>query len=177
MISGSEPFMIGKRPMSITVDDYWQWTCSNISNSGNLSILAEFIVASSIKVARIDTKMYGKMQGSYILLSPDGYRLDVISSAYIRSFDEEHPDHILFHVADKRMPDVYIFCVYKALEADRSPLDLDLWDFYVLQATSLRNATRARDMITFRSLMDQDPMRCDYYGIERTIQTAMKKNA
>ena len=175
--SGKEPFVIGGRPISLTMKDYWQWAYSDLLNSSNRSVLAEFIVASSLGAVRIDKKISIPAKDRYGLLSPHGYRLYIISTAYIRSLDADHPDNISFRMTSQRIPDVYIFCVYKAIGADKSPLDLELWDFYVLKAVMLRNMEHARDTITFRSLMDKDPIWCDYYGIEKALRAVMKKNA
>lgn len=77
----------------------------------------------------------------------------------------------------QRKSDVYIFCIYKAMEKDESPLDLDLWEFYVLPTSVLDEMKPVQKTITLPSLMKLEPVWCDYYGIGEAIQKAMEKNA
>lgn len=190
---GNEPFLVGGKPISITMNDYWRWAYSDLADSRNRSVMAEFIVASSIGAAHLDTDTSRSAWKQYSLLSPDGYKLEVQSAAYVQSWDTEHPDHISFQIAPSRMPDntgkpkldtplqrksdVYIFCIYKAMEKDESPLDLDLWEFYVLPTSVLDDTKPVQKTITLPSLMKLEPVWCDYYGIEEAIQKAMEKNA
>lgn len=190
---GNEPFLVGGKPISLTMNDYWRWAYSDLADSHNRSVMAEFIVASSIGAAHLDTDTSRSARKQYSLLSPDGYKLEVQSAAYVQSWDTEHPDHISFHIAPSRIPDnagkpkldtplqrksdVYIFCIYKAMEKSESPLDLDLWEFYVLPTSVLDEMKPVQKTITLPSLMELEPLWCDYYGIGEAIQKAMEKNA
>lgn len=190
---GNEPFLVGGKPISITMNDYWRWAYSDLADSRSRSVMAEFIVASSIGAAHLDTDTSRPAWKQYSLLSPDGYRLEVQSAAYVQSWDTEHPDHVSFQIAPSRMPDnagkpkldtplrrradAYIFCIYKAMEKDESPLDLDLWEFYVLPTSVLDEMNPVQKTITLPSLMRLEPLWCDYYGIGDAMQKAMEKNA
>ncbi len=190
---GNEPFLVDSKPISLTMNDYWRWAYSDLADSRNRSVMAEFIVASSIGAAHLDTDTFRSAWKQYSLLSPGGYKLEVQSAAYVQSWDTEHPDHISFHIAPSRMPDttgkpkldtplqrksdVYIFCIYKAMEKSKSPLDLDLWEFYVLPTSVLDEMKPVQKTITLPSLMELEPLWCDYYGIEEAIQKTMGKNA
>lgn len=190
---GNEPFLINDKPMSITMNDYWRWAYSDLADTRNRSVLAEFLVASSIGVAHLDNDISRSALKQYSLLSPDGYKLEIQSAAYIQSWDTEHPDHVSFQIAPSRLPsingipsldtplqrksDVYVFCVYKAMEKDESPLNLDLWDFYVLPTSVLDEEKPFQKTITLPSLMKLEPIWCDYYGIPEAIQKVMKKGA
>lgn len=63
------------------------------------------------------------------------------------------------------------------MEKSESPLNLDLWEFYVLPTSVLDNMKPVQKTITLPSLMKLGPLWCDYYGIEEAVQKAMKKNA
>ena len=102
---GNEPFLVGGKPISITMNDYWRWAYSDLADSRNRSVMAEFIVASSIGAAHLDTDTSRSAWKQYSLLSPDGYKLEVQSAAYVQSWDTEHPDHVSFQIAPSRMPD------------------------------------------------------------------------
>lgn len=186
---GNEQFYIDGKATQLTINDYWRWAYSDLINNINRSVLAEFIVASSIGSVHIDTETSRMMWRPYDLLSPDGFKVEVKSAAYVQSWDSKHPDYISFRIAPARMPDetgdykmdaplqrnsdVYVFCIYKAMSKDESPLNLDLWEFYVLSTAVLNEKRPTQKTITLPSLIQMDPMRCDYYGIREAIKTAM----
>ena len=174
MQNGSEQFMVNGHKIDISITDFWRWTYSDLSNDTNRSILAKFIVASALGFTRTSTEVAATPRKPYNLLSQDGYRIEVKSTAYIQSWNPEHPDWISFRI-DKiaRHSDVYIFCVYKAMYKNDSPLNLDLWDFYVLPAKTLHKKKPNKNIITLPSLMLLEPMWCDYYGIGETIRITM----
>lgn len=184
---GNESFMIGGRPISITMNDYWRWAYSDLANSLNRSVLAKFIVSSSIGASRINALQ------QYDLLSSNGYKLSVRSAAYILSDDGDHPDQVSFQIAPsrtidtsgiqrldaplRRSSDAYVFCLYKAMEKDESPLDLDLWEFYILSTSILEEKKPFQKTITLPSLLKLEPVWSDYYGIEEAIKKVMDKGA
>lgn len=186
---GNEPFLVGGNVINLTVNDFWRWAYSDLINNIERSALAEFIVASSLETTSLDTERARAMWRSYGLLSKEGYRVEVKSAAYVQSWDAKHPDFISFGIAParlmdeagnykqsdppKRNSDVYIFCVYTAQTKAESPLDLDLWDFYVLPTRVLDEKKPAQKTITLPSLMRLDPVWCDYYGIGDAIRKTM----
>lgn len=190
---GNEPFLVGGRQISLTVNDFWRWAYSDLADERNRSMMAEFIVASSIGASRQDDASSGQACKRRGLLSPDGYRLEVRSAAYVQSWDMEHPDHVSFSIANPMPPcrdgnaaarvhagqdsDAYIFCLYKGMCRGDSPLDLDLWEFYVLPAAALDAAMPARKTITLPSLMKLRPVWSDYYGIWEAMLKAMGDSA
>ena len=74
----------------------------------------------------------------YDLTGPSGQRIEVKSAAYLQSWDDNYHEHISFDIAPKRAwdpengyspcakrnCDLYVFCLYKALSKDVSPLAL-----------------------------------------------------
>ncbi len=177
---GNEPFLVGGKGIDLTMNDFWRWSYSDLNNNALLSMLAKFIVASSLEITSNGT--------TCCLISKDGYKIEVKSAAYIQTLDAECPDHVSFSIAPikqsgrmadeeldfiQQSSDVSIFCIYKAQTSDETPLDLDLWDFYVLQTKTLRNKKPALKTITLPSLMQMEPVWCDYYGIGDAIQKVM----
>lgn len=183
---GNEPFMVGGKDVNLTMNDFWRWAYSDLNNSIERSMLAKFIVASSLEITAIGVESIRDAGKSYDLLSKDGYKIDVRSAAYIQTLDDERPDHISFSIAPlksssrtaagcetdmlQRNSDVCIFCIYKAQTKDETPLDLDLWDFYVLSTKALNEKKPALKTITLPSLMQMEPVWCDYYGMSEAIQ-------
>lgn len=186
---GNEPFSIGGNNINLTMNDYWRWAYSDLTNNIGRSVLAEFIVASSLEIIHLDSERVRQMWRPYDLQSKDGYRIEVKSAAHVQSWDAKHPDRITFRIAPARMPDetgdykqdaplqrnsdVYVFCVYTAELKDESPLNLDLWEFYILPTRILNEKKPTQKSISLPALMQLGPIWCDYYGIGDAIEKAM----
>ena len=189
MYIGNEPFLVNGHPINLTMNDYWRWAYSDLKNNINRSVLAEFIVASALDIIHTDSESTRMMWRPYDLLSSEGYRIEVKSAGYVQSHDMKHPDCISFRIAPARMPDetgdyksdaplqrnsdVYVFCIFKGLSADDNPLDMELWDFYVLPTDVLDEKKPTQKTITLPSLMQLEPLWCDYYGLSEAIKNPM----
>ena len=188
-MTGNEHFSVNGNEMHITMLDFWKWAYSDLSNNIPRSVLAEYIVASSLGITEIKSESSRQMWRPYDLLTKKGERVEVKSAAYVQAWDSKHPDHISFRIAPARLPDetgdykenapqqrnsdVYVFAIYKALSIDESPLNLDLWEFYVLATKILNEKKRTQKTITLPSLMQLNPIWCDYHGISEAIQDAL----
>lgn len=183
---GNEQFSIGSNTINLTVNDFWRWSYSDLNDGICHSALAEFIVATSLEVPDLNQGLSRTLKRPYDLISKDGYRIEVKSAAYNESADEEHPNCISFGIAPAelsgsikeantihRKSDAFVFCVYKAVSKDETPLNLDFWDFYVLPTKVLNEKMPIQRTITFQSLMQLEPMWCDYYRIGDAIQKVM----
>lgn len=189
MYEGTEQFTLNDKTLSMTMNDFWKWAYSDLTNNIGRSVLAEYIVASALGITNLSTEQTRIMWRPYDLLSKEGYRIEVKSAAYIQSWDAKHPDHISFRIAPARVPDAtgdykldspiqrnsdaYVFCIYKAMTKDQSPLNLDLWDFYVLNTKILDDKIPSQKTITLPSLMTFKPVKCDFYGIAETVRNIL----
>ena len=99
--------------------------------------------------------------------------MQVSSASYLQSMDEEHPDFILFEVLKPWDADAFIFCLYKGSAASQNPLNLDLWDFFVISSKSLMQDSDNRKSITLPRLQELGVWQCDYFGIADGIQKVM----
>lgn len=124
---------------------------------------------------------------AYDLLSPDGIRVEVKSSAYIQAWESEHPERISFRIAPAksldssgnysadsqycRHSDVYVFCVWTAMSREQNILDLSLWDFYVIATKTLDQKVPNQKTITFQSLLSLQPRKVDYFGLYEAIRS------
>lgn len=186
---GNEQFSVGSNTINLTVNDFWRWSYSDLNDGICRSALAEFIVAMSLEVPDLNHGVSRTLKRPYDLISKEGYRIEVKSAAYNETSDEEHPDYISFGIAPAGLPggagikesnasqhcnsDVFVFCVCKALSEDEAPLNLDLWDFYILPTRVLDEKMPFRKTITLPLLMRLEPIWCDYYGMGDAIQKAM----
>ena len=85
MYNGTEQFSVNGHPISLTMNNFWQWAYSDLSNNICRSVLAEYIVASSLDVTSIPSEHTRIMWRPYDLLTKDGYRVEVKSAAYVHS--------------------------------------------------------------------------------------------
>lgn len=56
---------------------------------------------------------------------------------------------------------------------EQDPLNLDLWEFYVLPTKILDEKKKAQKTITLPSLLQLNPIRCNYDELENTINIAL----
>lgn len=50
MYIGSEPLQVGGHDISLTMNDFWRWAGSNLSDASTRSVFAEFLVASPLDI-------------------------------------------------------------------------------------------------------------------------------
>lgn len=173
MYQGTDHFSANGRTIdTLTLADCWTWAYSDMTDSMNRSVLAEFIVATALDVADKTIRKPLQTRRPYNFLSKDGYRIAVESASYTQSCDAEHPDQVTFRNISAPHCDVCIFCIHKALSDDISPLNLDTWDFYIIPSRVLANTTEHKTL-TLPSLLQLEPLWCDYYGIEEAIRETM----
>lgn len=180
---GTERFSANGREIDMAISDFWSWAYSDLSDYNRRSALAEYIVASALKLTGTEIRPAGPMKKSYDLLTGDGFKVDIRAAAYVESLEAESPDCISFRISPSGIPggdgepkqtsDAYVFCIYKGMKESDSPLNLDLWEFYVLPAKKLDEKKPTQKTITFPSLMKLEPLWCDYYGIGEAIKTAI----
>lgn len=182
---GNEPFIVNDMKESITINDFWRWAYSDLTNNINRSVLAEFIVASALDLVHIDCELCRDLWRPFDLLYDNNYRIEVKSSGYVQSHSPKHPDHISFSIAPAKVPgitgdykadspsqrncDIYIFCVYTAMSKDENPLNLDFWDFYVLPTKILNSEKPTQKTITLPSLLALNPTKCNYLELKDTV--------
>lgn len=180
VMSGTEHFSVNGEEIDITMADFWKWAYSDLTNSVQRSRLSEYIVASALGAAGMESSHSDFQNKPCDLLTEDGFRITVKSAAYIQSRDAGRPDCISFSITaqiagnlDRKESDIYIFCLYKGMKETESPLNLDLWEFYVLRSSVLDEKKPTQKTITLPSLMELEPLWCDYYGIGEAIRTVM----
>lgn len=190
MYDGSEQLTFKDKELGSSVLDFWSWAYSDLIRNVNRGAFAEFIVLeamnnqSGITPPRTNFRV---SMDAYDLLSPDGIRVEVKSSAYIQAWESEHPARISFRIAPAksldvsgnysadsrycRHSDVYVFCVWTAMSREQNILDLSLWDFYVIATKILDQKVPNQKTITFQSLLSLQPRKVDYFGLYEAIRS------
>ena len=190
MYDGSEQLTFKDKELGSSVLDFWSWAYSDLIRNVNRGAFAEFIVLeamnnqSGITPPRTNFRV---SMDAYDLLSPDGIRVEVKSSAYIQAWESEHPARISFRIAPAKSLDasgnysavsqyywhsgMYVFCVSTAMSREQNILDLSLWDFYVIATKILDQKVPNQKTITFQSLLSLQPRKVDYFGLYEAIRS------
>ncbi len=141
----------GDEPVSGTdarLRDFWAWAYSDLRANTVRPMLAEYLVARAVGAhlrPRVEWDPYD-------VLTPDGLRLEVKSSAYLQAWEQTSLSSIDFgglrartwsptggySAAGSYNADGYVFAVHTAKEhATYDALDMDQWSFWVLPATEV----------------------------------------
>lgn len=102
---GNEPFVVNGMKESVTINDFWRWAYSDLTNNINRSVLAEFIVASALDLVHVGCELCRDLWRPFDLLYNNNYRIEVKSSGYVQSHSPKHPDHIVFGIAPAKVPE------------------------------------------------------------------------
>lgn len=175
--NSSDHFIVNGHQIENTMADFLKWSYSDLSEPTVRSAIAEYIVASALDLTSSEQKRYAPKKHFYDLMTHDGFRLCVRSAAYLESVDSEQPVRISFgttHIFSSTVvrPDAYVFCLFKGMSADDSPLNLDLWDFYALNHSVIAARVKTKT-ITLPSLLRLEPLWSDYYGLATAIESAV----
>ena len=181
--NGAEPF-IG---MDKTLLDYWKWAHSDIASNAERGKLAEYFVkcaVGSTSPCRIEWDAVD-------VISPNGIRIEVKSSAYLQTWNCSKLSAIQFGIASKiswdsetntyyetvgRNSDVYVFCVFACDDpAIANPLDLTQWDFYVLSTKVLDMKIPMQKTITLKPLLKLGAVKTSYSELSSVIHTAAQE--
>lgn len=188
-LTGNEKFTSGGKELELSISEFWSWAYSDLLNNTYRGVLAEFIVYTACQEIPPPTKLRAEHimrvdWEPYDLTSPSGRRIEVKSAAYLQSWENDYYSKILFSIAPrhawspsqgyspecKRQSDLYVFCVYTALTRDKSILDLDLWDFYVLATSVLNQKVPEQKSISLPSLLKLGPQKTDYAHLAQVIE-------
>ncbi len=146
-------------------------------------ILAEFIVASALDL----TDKLREEWDEYDLCTKKGLKIEVKSSAYLQSWEQEKLSTISFNIPPtgisqsqsserNRKADVYIFCVLANKDPETiNPLDLSQWDFYILKTKTLNKKIGAQRTITLSSLKRLKLIQSKYDEIAKQVKKLEKK--
>lgn len=170
---------------SATVLDFWRFAMSDPRVNNVRGYFAEFLVAQAVGSggARVEWDAYD-------VLTPDGTRVEVKSSAYLQVWEQKRPSRIVFTglrgrtwtPQDGEAPeatynaDVYVFAVQTAQShAEYNPLDVDQWAFYVLPRSTIERL--GHNSISLPTLKTLTESSVTYAGLAEAITAASAANA
>lgn len=164
-----------------TLQDFWAWAYSDLVSNTARGKLAEYIVATAVGC---ESEIRPAWE-SFDLLSPQGIKIEVKSSAYLQSWKQKEFSRIEFGIAEsrrwdgsayaaekKRQADVYVFCVLKhKVPETLNPLDLAQWEFYPVATRRLNVCFKQQKSLSLGSLRARcKAVACAYAKLKAAIE-------
>lgn len=154
----------GSDQLPFTLADFWSWAFSDELEDTTRGFLAEFIVHYALGVKAGARVSYG-VDCTYDVPNHGAVHLEVKSTAFVQSWEQERPSAGSFSIrktrqtdrrgraegAPARWSDVYVFALYRGTE-EQTPRDLSLWEFWVARTGDLNEALPTRTRITVAQL-------------------------
>lgn len=155
-LDGSEMFT----GTDATVAQFWAYAMRDLRTNTTRGFLAEFLVAKAVGATGVQPEW-----NSFDVLTPDGVKVEVKSSAYLQSWAQRTLTPPVFNrltarswafedgEAEERShnADVYVLALQAVQSHDEyDPLDTLQWEFYVLPVSTL--AARGYRSITLNAL-------------------------
>ena len=179
--TGEEHFLCGEEELDIKLINFWSWSQSDILNNSLRGVLAEYIVATALGIdmgVRVEWDAYD-------LTTENGIKIEVKSSAYLQSWQQNSYSNIIFDIRNtmgwdsktneysnefKRQSDVNVFCLLKHKDKETvDPLNLEQWEFYILETQILNEKKGKQKTIGLNSLLKLNPVITDYKGLKKAI--------
>jgi hypothetical protein len=186
--TGAEPLVHQGNLVNAQLRDFWSWACSDLVSNALRGMLAEYIVGLALDCVTGGTR---REWDAADLRTADGLRVEVKSSAYLQSWQQQRLSDISFGIKPtlgwdhatntmaterKRQADVYVFCVFKHIDKPTvDPLNLDQWDFYVLSTDRLNEAVGEQGRISLSSLLAHEPTATSFAGLREAVDAAVRR--
>lgn len=185
---GKEPFHDNGAALGFDLLSFWQWAASDLVSNAARGIVAEYVVARSLGLAKEGVR---DEWAAFDLETPSGIKIEVKSAAYIQSWHQEHLSSITFRTpktrawdADtntqsvdvKRQADVYVFALLAHNDKETiDPLDVSQWRFYVVATSVLDERKRSQYSITLKSLEKLCSEFVTYEELPRAVENCIGK--
>ncbi|MDR1657656.1 MAG: hypothetical protein LBT47_08900 [Deltaproteobacteria bacterium] len=154
--------------------DFWSWAYSDLVGNTECGKLAEFIVSLVMNCSDGVSEAWG----AFDVLSPEGTKIEVKTSAYLQSWAQTTVSDIRFGVRKTlvwdyavkeytkqvmRQADVYVFCVENFKEQELlNQLDLSQWEFYPMATKTLNETIAKQKTVGLITLIAQGAKKCTF---------------
>lgn len=181
MLTGAEHIVDENGNIVSDVSGFWRWAYSNLLDNAERGVFAEYLVAYALGISDKVRINWDK----YDLLSIEGISIEVKTSGYIQTWEQDRLSNISFSIQPTygwdsttntysmekvRQADVYVFCIHKHVEQSTiNPLDIGQWDFYILSTHVLNRAAKNQKSISLSSLLKIGAEKCSFDRIHEKI--------
>jgi len=178
---GENPFIIKGVPYEYTLLDFWSWAFSDILTNTMRGIIAEFIIATALN---IDIK---KPRDGWLKfdLMYRNFGIEVKSASYHQRWYQDKFSIISFNIQkrrawdantnkfetiSRRQADIYVLTLLAEKDRDKvNPLNIDQWQFWVVEKSFFDNRKRSQHSITYNSLLKEIGEPISYSDIKIAI--------
>jgi len=180
--TGNEPFHFNHEELNLKLSEFWSWSQSDILGNTLRGVLAEFIVMKDLGIKNPVRSEWD----AYDLITKNGTKIEVKSSAYLQSWKQTKLSNISFGISPtmgwdsenneyfpeiKRQSDFYVFCLLHHKDKNTvDPTNLNQWKFYVLPTKVLNEKTPNQKNINLNSLLKLNPIECSFGEIKNVIK-------
>jgi len=176
---GTETFHENGRQLPHRLQDFWQWSSSDLTNNAMRGVLAEYLVALALGLTDAPRVEWDPFD----LETADGIKIEVKSAAYLQSWKQTRLSTISFQIGQtygpdantseaeqRRQADIYVFCVLKHLDKRTlDPLNMDQWDFYLLPTFVLNEKKPTQKTIGLSTLLSLGPIKAEFRELSATM--------
>lgn len=185
--TGEEKFIKQNTEMDIRLLEFWQWSQSDLLNNALRGTIAEFIVAKAVNA----TNQVRVEWDAFDLVTSEGLKIEVKSSAYLQSWKQERDSSIQFSIRSAkgwdattnisatesiRSADVYVFCLLK--EKNRrlvNPLNIDQWEFFIISTEQINREKGKQKTIGINSLLKMSPIKAGYDELASAVRNVVDR--
>lgn len=174
--------------------NYWRWYASDLIGNTKRGDFAEFLVALAVEDISLTN---GAREGwePYDVMSDGGAKIEVKSSAYVQSWNQDRESTPSFDIGRKftwdadtdeftdikaRAADVYVFCLLNhrgdAPVWEIDPLNVSQWDFYVVPTASLEEELPDRKRISLAGIESLGVAKIPYEELKQCVERAYRCN-
>ena len=93
---GSECLHTGGEKLPYDMFSFWQWSSSDLLGNTMRGVLAEYIVATALNALGERPRQEWV---AYDILTPEGIKVEVKSSAYLQTWSQKKLSAVLFRIA------------------------------------------------------------------------------
>lgn len=179
--SGQEQIVSSDGSRISNVLDFWRWAYSDFISNAGRGVLGEYIVACALGLTCGCRVPWDK----YDLLTEDGIAIEVKTSGYVQSWEQESLSKAVFSIQPtygwnritnkydtekKRQADVYVFCLHKHTEQETlDPLQISQWEFYLMPTSTLNDKMGNRQTATLAALIHAGAEKCEFIELKDRI--------
>ena len=183
LMSGEELLINGVKPLDFSLLDFWRWSNSDMLSNASRGIFAEFLVATALGIMIEKPR---EEWATYDLITPDGIKVEVKSSAYLQSWNQTRLSDIKFGIGKtakfdefgkmikeptQRWADVYVFCLLAHQDKRTvNPLDVSQWEFYVVATKKLNESLPDQQTVSLKPLREVCGKVINYLDLKGAVE-------
>ncbi len=156
--------------LNMTDSEMIAWCFANMRSKDVVDLIGDYIVCCATSGFRSQRISMYRFNHSGDIVSNSGIRIRVCTASFLQADLDSGFSQINFDLDfSGEDPDVYVFCLCKAIAANETYLNLDNWDFFVIPGDVMGDFIPHPDIITLESVDLLCKAKVDYFDLPRAI--------